>query len=222
MILGRVTRKKVCRPDAPSEIAASSSCVPCSCISGISARATKGNVTKMVARTMPGTANSTWMSCACSHGPQRPCAPNSSTNTKPEITGLTENGRSISVIRKRLSSELELGDRPRRDDAEHQIERHGDRGDKQRQPDRRERFRFGTAPRSTRRRLLQKPGRTRPPAAAPGTRRETAPPAPITTAHRAGSVWTSSGGEDGGFAAFQFRFGSMRRDARLRPSAAAG
>ena len=38
------------------------------------------------------------MSCACSHGPKKPCAPNSSTNTRPEITGLTENGRSISVI----------------------------------------------------------------------------------------------------------------------------
>src|SRR3954449_6711913 len=40
LILGRVTRKKVCKPDAPSEIAASSSCVPCSCIKGISERAT--------------------------------------------------------------------------------------------------------------------------------------------------------------------------------------
>src|SRR5450759_712964 len=39
LIFGKVTRKKVCKPDAPSEIAASSSCVPCSCISGISARA---------------------------------------------------------------------------------------------------------------------------------------------------------------------------------------
>src|SRR5665647_1744668 len=34
LILGKVTRKKVCRPDAPSEIAASSSCVPWSCIRG--------------------------------------------------------------------------------------------------------------------------------------------------------------------------------------------
>src|SRR4051794_1563365 len=48
---------------------------------------------------MPGTANSTWMSCACSKDPKNPCAPNSSTKTRPEITGLTENGRSISEIR---------------------------------------------------------------------------------------------------------------------------
>src|SRR2546430_17494918 len=102
LILGRVTRKKVCRPDAPSEIAASSSCVPCSCIKGISARATNGKVTKMVASAMPGTANSTWILCACSHGPQYPWAPNSSTKTRPEITGLTENGKSISEIRKVL------------------------------------------------------------------------------------------------------------------------
>src|SRR5258708_22104998 len=102
LIFGKVTRKKVCRPDAPSEIAASSSCVPCSCISGISARATNGNVTKMVASAMPGTANSTWTLWLCSHGPQYPCAPNSSTKTRPEITGLTENGKSISEIRKVL------------------------------------------------------------------------------------------------------------------------
>src|SRR3954465_14374580 len=98
LILGKVTRKKVCKPEAPSEIAASSSCVPCSCISGISARATNGKVTKVVASAMPGTANSTWMSCACIEGPKNPWAPNSSTNTRPEITGLTENGRSTSEI----------------------------------------------------------------------------------------------------------------------------
>src|SRR4030088_2713020 len=103
LIFGKVTRKKVCKPDAPSEIAASSSSVPCSCISGISARATNGNVTKIVASAMPGTANSTWILWACSHGPQKPCAPNSSTKTRPEITGLTENGRSIREISKVLS-----------------------------------------------------------------------------------------------------------------------
>src|SRR6202048_2951308 len=108
LMLGRVTRKKVCRPDAPSEIAAASSSVPCSCISGISARATNGNVTKMVASAMPGTANSTWTLWLCSHGPQYPCAPNSSTKTRPEITGLTENGKSISEIRKVLPRKSNL------------------------------------------------------------------------------------------------------------------
>ena len=48
------------------------------------------------------------MSCACSHGPNKPCAPNSSTKTRPEITGLTENGRSISVIRKVLPRKSNL------------------------------------------------------------------------------------------------------------------
>src|ERR1700704_1782888 len=108
LIFGKVTRKKVCKPDAPSEIAASSSSVPCSCISGISARATNGNVTKMVASAMPGTANNTWILWLCSHGPQYPCAPNSSTKTRPEITGLTENGRSISEIRKVLPRKSNL------------------------------------------------------------------------------------------------------------------
>src|SRR5437868_7524753 len=47
---------------------------------------------------MQGTANSSWMSCACKKEPKNPCAPNNSTKTRPEITGLTENGRSISEI----------------------------------------------------------------------------------------------------------------------------
>ena len=38
------------------------------------------------------------MSCASSHGPSTPRAPKSSTKIRPEITGDTLNGRSISVI----------------------------------------------------------------------------------------------------------------------------
>ena len=53
-------------------------------------------------------------------GPKKPCAPNSSTKTRPATTGDTENGRSISVISKFLPAKIELGDaqaatRPKRD-----------------------------------------------------------------------------------------------------------
>ena len=48
--------ENICQPLAPSTSAASSSSVPCDSISGISSRATKGNVTNVVARMMPGTA----------------------------------------------------------------------------------------------------------------------------------------------------------------------
>ena len=78
-MLGSVTYQKVCQPLAPSESAASSSPVPCSCISGISSRATKGKVTKMVASTMPGTANRISMPWLFSQGPSTLPAPNSST-----------------------------------------------------------------------------------------------------------------------------------------------
>src|SRR3569623_938191 len=77
--LGRVTCQKVCQSLAPSATAASSSSLPCSSMSGISSRATKGNVTKSVASTKPGTAKMSLMSCACSQGPSQPCRPNSST-----------------------------------------------------------------------------------------------------------------------------------------------
>ena len=51
-----MTRKNVCQPLAPSTRAASSSSVPAASMTGISSRATNGNVTKSVASTMPGTA----------------------------------------------------------------------------------------------------------------------------------------------------------------------
>ncbi|MNR45116.1 hypothetical protein D3C85_1639340 [compost metagenome] len=78
-MFGSVMCRKVCQPEAPSTMAASSSSLPWACISGISSRATNGKVTKIVASTMPGTANMILMSCASSHGPNQPCAPNIST-----------------------------------------------------------------------------------------------------------------------------------------------
>ncbi|MNC58938.1 hypothetical protein D3C75_1087100 [compost metagenome] len=78
-MLGTVTCQNICQPLAPSRRAASSSWVPCSCISGISSRATNGTVTKIVASTMPGRAKTIWMSWSCNHGPNRPWAPNIST-----------------------------------------------------------------------------------------------------------------------------------------------
>src|ERR1022692_3547933 len=97
--LGRVTRQNVCHPEAPSEMAAYSSSVSCSCMSGMISRATNGKVMKIVASTIPGTAKMMCRLCAMSHGPNHPCAPNISTKTSPEITGDTAKGRSISVIR---------------------------------------------------------------------------------------------------------------------------
>lgn len=78
-MFGSVTRKNVCQPEAPSTMAASSSSLPCACMSGISSRATNGNVTNTVASTMPGTAKMTLKSWSDRYGPNQPCAPNSST-----------------------------------------------------------------------------------------------------------------------------------------------
>ena len=55
-MFGSVILKNICHPLAPNVSAASSSSLPCDCISGISSRATNGKVTKVVARMMPGTA----------------------------------------------------------------------------------------------------------------------------------------------------------------------
>ena len=64
----------------------------------------------------------------------------------PAITGDTANGRSIRVISRFLPGKLELGDRPGRGQAEDQVERHGDRRDQQRQPDRAEGVGLGRWP----------------------------------------------------------------------------
>jgi len=53
LILGKVTRKKVCKPEAPSEIAASSSCVPCSMHQRYQRPGHERKVTKVVASAMP-------------------------------------------------------------------------------------------------------------------------------------------------------------------------
>ena len=99
-MLGSVTRRNTVSGRAPRVVAAASSSVPCACIRGISSRATNGRVTKTVASTSPGRAKTIFTSCACSQWPNQPFAPNSRTNTSPEITGETENGRSTIVSRR--------------------------------------------------------------------------------------------------------------------------
>ena len=72
LILGRVTRQNICHPFAPSETAASSSEVPCACITGINSRATNGRVTKIVAMIMPGTEKIILIPCSTNQGPNTP------------------------------------------------------------------------------------------------------------------------------------------------------
>ena len=79
LTLGSVTRQRICRPEAPSTRAASSCSSPCACISGMSSRAMKGKVTKIVASTMPGTAKMIFRSWSRSHPPNQPCRPKIST-----------------------------------------------------------------------------------------------------------------------------------------------
>lgn len=78
-MFGSVTRQKICQPLAPSTRAACSSSDPWACISGINSRATKGNVTKIVAKTTPGTAKMICSPCSASHGPKTLCRPKRST-----------------------------------------------------------------------------------------------------------------------------------------------
>ena len=97
-----VTRKNVCRDDAPSVRAASSSEVPSSWSTGATSRTTKGMQMKMVTSTIEGTAKSTWTPCAVNQGSNHPPRPNSRTAISPTTTGDMAIGRSTSALISRL------------------------------------------------------------------------------------------------------------------------
>src|SRR3954451_19242853 len=95
LIFGRVTRINICQPLAPSDTAASSSEVPCSCITGINSRATNGRVTNRVAMIIPGTEKMILIPCSTIQGPNTPRGLKRRINTRPAITGDTAKGSSI-------------------------------------------------------------------------------------------------------------------------------
>ena len=107
-MLGRVTLKNTRQPEAPRVSAASSSARPCSIITGINSRATKGKVTNIEAKIMPGKAKTMGQPCCTSQPPITELAPKHSTMHRPATTGDTENGRSIRVIRKALPRKSNL------------------------------------------------------------------------------------------------------------------
>src|SRR5690554_7660113 len=77
LILGKVMYQNTCQPLAPSTTAASSSSRPCACIRGISSRAINGKVIKIVAKTIPGTANTMVISWSINQRPNQLLEPNS-------------------------------------------------------------------------------------------------------------------------------------------------
>ena len=144
-MLGSVTRRKICRPPAPSMSAASSSSVPCSCISGISSRATNGKVTKIVASTMPGHGEDDLDVVRLEPGAEQALR---AEQQHVDQAGDHRRDRERQVDQRdqeALAPELELGDRPGGGHAEDQVERHGDGRDQQGQSDRSERVRLGDA-----------------------------------------------------------------------------
>jgi len=88
---------------APINAAASSSSVPCAFNTGIISLDTNGKVTKIVASTTPGIANTIRISVpsrrftASKAGLANPILPKVIKNAKPAITGEMENGISIKV-----------------------------------------------------------------------------------------------------------------------------
>ncbi len=67
---------------------------------------------------------------AASHGPNKPCAPNSSTKTRPRDHRRDRERQVDERIRTLLPRKVEFGDRPGRADAEDRVERHDDGRDR--------------------------------------------------------------------------------------------
>ena len=74
-IAGSVMRRNVCQDEAPSVRAACSCSSPISRSVGMTSRATNGSETKIVAITIDGSANSTWIPWSESQPPNQPSRP---------------------------------------------------------------------------------------------------------------------------------------------------
>ena len=120
-------------------------------MSGMSSRATKGNVTKMVASTMPGTAKMILMSCSCSHGAEPALRAEEQHVDQAGDDGRNREGQVDERDQQALAAEIRTSRCPGRGDAEDEIQRHGDGGGDERELDRREGIGFVEARRSRRR-----------------------------------------------------------------------
>ena len=84
--------------------------------------ATKGT-TNTVARTMPGTAKTIFTSCAASHGPSQPCAPNRRTGHHPGDHRRDAEREIDERDEHALAGVAEAGDGPGRREAEQRVQR---------------------------------------------------------------------------------------------------
>ncbi|CKS09234.1 Uncharacterised protein [Mycobacterium tuberculosis] len=92
---GSVIRQNVCHQPEPSVAAACSWSVPNSCNTGSTSRTTNGQVTNMLASTIPGSPKMILKPRSCSTKPRAPADPHSKINETPTMTGETAKGRSI-------------------------------------------------------------------------------------------------------------------------------
>jgi hypothetical protein len=101
-MFGRVTLRQVCRIEAPSVRAASSSSLPISSSTGTTSRIVNGMQMKIVTSTIDGTAKITWTPRASKKGSSHPPNPNRMTAASPTVTGDSANGRSTSAFSRDL------------------------------------------------------------------------------------------------------------------------
>ncbi len=92
---GSVIRQNVCHHLEPRVAAASSWSVPISCSTGSTSRMTNGNVTKMLASTIPGRPKMILKPRSRSTNPKAPADPHSTIRATPTTTGETAKGKSM-------------------------------------------------------------------------------------------------------------------------------
>ena len=142
LTLGIVTVRKIVKPLAPRVNAASSSAVPCCCMSGISSRATNGTVTKSVASTMPGTAKMIRTPCAVEPLAEQTLRAKQQNEDKTRHDRRHGERKIDQGYEGAFAPEAELRHAPSRREPEGRIDRHNDRRDRQGKRDRGARVRI--------------------------------------------------------------------------------
>ena len=125
-------RQNVCQPEAPSVWAACSCSSPTSRSVGITSRATNGTETKIVASTIAGSANSTWIPCAGEPAAEPARPPVEQEEREADDDGGERERQVDERVHEALAREAPAHDREPADDTEDGVQRHGDRDRDQR------------------------------------------------------------------------------------------
>ena len=115
-------------PLAPSVLAACSCSSPISCSTGTTSRTTNGSETKIVARTIPGSAKRIWMPLSRSTSPNHPVRAVEEIQREADDDRRDRERQVDDGVEQRLAAKVGADQKQRASDPEDRVGDHGDRG----------------------------------------------------------------------------------------------